>query len=427
MERTDFRAIVTDPSAGRRTRGTQSNMSEHSDRKANDTAKLPPPTRAQRLAAAGFLGAFGLTILTVLLTGLKVGAPAARHLLQPAPVVAGSGAPAPVEASSAASTAAPSASAAPSPSVIEPQTDEGAAARRVRDSIRPAPTRRPGGQDDAAARPGHKETRRDRRPRSHQPSLRRAALLRERARLAAHHANPCGRHRHRCRRRRDRWVSPASLAEGPTPLAESPADLAIRPTVLRRFAKPGEPRPLRADPIMACAGGSAQGTCPRDSGPMAELSTARPRHRGDRLGGAGRPARAMRPAVFDQGAASGRGRGRPGRQRRLRKAALVAADRAGGDARPRVELEMGGAAVRRAVEERVGGEATTQAPAVSRARCERHGAARTTGDGGARDHEYLSRPATVCRAGHVVRLRFARTAFQGRSDRVRARGAGAGR
>jgi hypothetical protein len=127
MERTDFRAIVTDPSAGRRARGTQSNMSEHSDRKANDTAKPPPPTRGQRLAAAGFLGAFGLTILTVLLTGLKVGAPAVRHVLQPAPVVAGSSAPAPVEASSAASTAAPRAPAAPAPTVDAPTTSEDAA------------------------------------------------------------------------------------------------------------------------------------------------------------------------------------------------------------------------------------------------------------------------------------------------------------
>ena len=98
-------------------------MSEHSDRKADDTAKLPPPTRAQRLAAAGFLGAFGLTILTVLLTGLKVGAPATRHLLQPAPVVAGSSAPAPAEASSAASPAP----AAPTPTLDEPKTSEDAA------------------------------------------------------------------------------------------------------------------------------------------------------------------------------------------------------------------------------------------------------------------------------------------------------------
>jgi hypothetical protein len=37
------------------------------------------PTRAQRLIAFGFLGAFGLTILTVLLTGLWVRAPHARR------------------------------------------------------------------------------------------------------------------------------------------------------------------------------------------------------------------------------------------------------------------------------------------------------------------------------------------------------------
>jgi hypothetical protein len=99
-------------------------MSEHSDRNADGTAKPPPPTRAQRLAAAGFLGAFGLTILTVLLTGLKVGAPAARHELQPAPITAGSSAPAPAATSSAAPAAAP---AAPSPTTGDPKTSDDAA------------------------------------------------------------------------------------------------------------------------------------------------------------------------------------------------------------------------------------------------------------------------------------------------------------
>jgi len=99
-------------------------MNEHSDRNADDTAKPPPPTRAQRLAAAGFLGAFGLTILTVLLTGLKVGAPAARHVLQPAPITAGSSAPAPAATSSAAPAAAP---AAPSPTTGDPKTSDDAA------------------------------------------------------------------------------------------------------------------------------------------------------------------------------------------------------------------------------------------------------------------------------------------------------------
>jgi len=96
-------------------------MSEHSDRNADSTAKPPPPTRAQRLAAAGFLGAFGLTILTVLLTGLKVGAPAARHVLQPAPITAGSSAPAPAATSSAAPAAAPA------PTTGDPKTSDDAA------------------------------------------------------------------------------------------------------------------------------------------------------------------------------------------------------------------------------------------------------------------------------------------------------------
>jgi hypothetical protein len=38
----------------------------------------PRPTRAQRIVAAGFLGAFSLTIITVLLTGLWVRSPTRR-------------------------------------------------------------------------------------------------------------------------------------------------------------------------------------------------------------------------------------------------------------------------------------------------------------------------------------------------------------
>jgi hypothetical protein len=125
MDRTDFRAIVTDPLADRRARETLSNMSEHSDRRADDAAKPPPPTRAQRLAAAGFLGAFGLTILTVLLTGLKVGAPAARHVLLPSPVV-GSSAPAPVEKTSPAPTAAQAAPAEPPRTAAESKASDDA-------------------------------------------------------------------------------------------------------------------------------------------------------------------------------------------------------------------------------------------------------------------------------------------------------------
>jgi hypothetical protein len=40
-----------------------------------DRTQPPRPTRAQRIVAAAFLGAFGLTMLTVLLTGLAVRAP----------------------------------------------------------------------------------------------------------------------------------------------------------------------------------------------------------------------------------------------------------------------------------------------------------------------------------------------------------------
>jgi hypothetical protein len=115
--------------------GNSPNMSEHSTRDDPETAKPPPPTRGQRLAAAAFLGAFGLTILTVLLTGLRVGAPSARHLLGPsAGVAAGAGTPAvasePAPASAASlPAAAPSDVAAPppangAPSVDEPRADE---------------------------------------------------------------------------------------------------------------------------------------------------------------------------------------------------------------------------------------------------------------------------------------------------------------
>ena len=47
------------------------------------TEKTPPsaapPTAWQRISAFAFLGAFGLTILTVILTGLEVRSPAARR------------------------------------------------------------------------------------------------------------------------------------------------------------------------------------------------------------------------------------------------------------------------------------------------------------------------------------------------------------
>jgi hypothetical protein len=48
-----------------------------------------PPTRWQRLSAFAFLGAFGLTILTVILTGLEVRSPAARRAPEAAVVTLG--------------------------------------------------------------------------------------------------------------------------------------------------------------------------------------------------------------------------------------------------------------------------------------------------------------------------------------------------
>lgn len=76
--------------------------------------QLPRPTRAQRLAAAGFLGAFGLTIVTVLLTGLLVGAPRGPRT-QPTPVAATS------------SPAPAAAVAAPAPAALEPHAADAGA------------------------------------------------------------------------------------------------------------------------------------------------------------------------------------------------------------------------------------------------------------------------------------------------------------
>ena len=106
----------------------------------------PPPTRAQRLAAFGFLGAFGLTILTVLLTGLRVGAPAARHVLHPAPPAVEAGAPsAPPVGRPESSSAAPSKPAAPPASAVEPRANDDDSREDARD------------RDDAA----HEHSRKD--------------------------------------------------------------------------------------------------------------------------------------------------------------------------------------------------------------------------------------------------------------------------
>jgi hypothetical protein len=57
-------------------------MSSEQNR-SGEPADRPRPTRAQRIVAAGFLGAFGLTIITVLLTGLAVRAPHLRARSEP--------------------------------------------------------------------------------------------------------------------------------------------------------------------------------------------------------------------------------------------------------------------------------------------------------------------------------------------------------
>jgi hypothetical protein len=62
-------------------------MTADGNRSEKDSSR-PGPTRAQRLVAAGFLGAFGLTMLTVLLTGLFVRAPRTRAGAEPPPSAA---------------------------------------------------------------------------------------------------------------------------------------------------------------------------------------------------------------------------------------------------------------------------------------------------------------------------------------------------
>ena len=66
----------------------------------HERVERPKPTRAQRIVAAGFLAAFGLTIITVLLTGLWVRAPRSHT---------GAEAPAPAAGQSEPAGAAPAA------------------------------------------------------------------------------------------------------------------------------------------------------------------------------------------------------------------------------------------------------------------------------------------------------------------------------
>jgi len=99
-------------------------MSEPPTDRTRDKEKLPPPTRAQRLAAFGFLGAFGLTILTVLLTGLSVGAPSARHVLHPAPPAADTTVPSGRAGARSGASGGDQAAPRAAPRADEPVTDE---------------------------------------------------------------------------------------------------------------------------------------------------------------------------------------------------------------------------------------------------------------------------------------------------------------
>jgi hypothetical protein len=92
-------------------------------------AEPPRPTRAQRLVAAAFLVAFGLTIVTVLLTARWTRSPGAWHRAEPA---------------TPSAAVAPSAAPAPTPSPAETRAAE----------IAPAVT---GNGDDAGENPKQAE------------------------------------------------------------------------------------------------------------------------------------------------------------------------------------------------------------------------------------------------------------------------------
>jgi len=82
------------------------------------------PTRGQRIVAAGFLGAFALTILTVLLTGLWVRSPGAHRGSGPPPAAADQAPPAPAVAPTPEPRTPPEGAAAPSERATDPTVDE---------------------------------------------------------------------------------------------------------------------------------------------------------------------------------------------------------------------------------------------------------------------------------------------------------------
>jgi hypothetical protein len=108
----------------------------------DDDNNLKRPTRAQRLVAFGFLGAFGLTILTVLLTGLWVRGPNAGHREPPA-----------VEQPGAASQPTDAQPEAPNRPAIAPPPAEPAGTRDPGRAKTEEGAREAGATDPAAERP----------------------------------------------------------------------------------------------------------------------------------------------------------------------------------------------------------------------------------------------------------------------------------
>lgn len=198
--------------------------------------------------------------------------------------------------------------------------------------------------------------------------------LRRALRLAV---RPCGRgSRHRCRRRVSRWIACLPCERDNSPCGEpgSPCD------------EPGPPcggpairipRPLRADQMIARRAPSAQGDLSTRFETRSGLIHAPSTRPSTIAAGGDRPGCPEAPS--GQGPRWGRGAYGAGA---LPDAAAESADRAAGDAGAVVQLQVGGAAVRAAVEAVVGKEAAAQAPAVCRTHRERDWSARPADGGG---------------------------------------------
>jgi hypothetical protein len=203
--------------------------------------------------------------------------------------------------------------------------------------------------------------------------------LRERRRALRLAVRPCGRGtRHRCRRRSSRWIARLPCERDGPPCGE-PGPPCDEPWPPCGGPAIRIPRPLRADKIIVGGQRRRKVTCPRVSAVAATYPRAvhvdRPR-----VG-------AATDVEVNAGWDRIRGRGVCGGETARPKGLLAdlapePADRAAGDAGTRVHLEVGGAAVRGAVEPLIGKGAPAQTPAVRRARRDGDGPARSTGDGG---------------------------------------------